>query len=158
MSTQGVLEAGRHAEVRAAIIDDAIWQVDHGTADVVVACSALRLVDRNAWRTAVSFANRGAISAHGTVAPSHPIHLHFVCLAISEVVSRRAVRARRERTGHHVTEDAVPAQFIELEPPLQWEHDCFTQISWERQRLKAAVERHVVKMGVDGCDCMLCYR
>lgn len=56
-------------------------------------------------------------------------------------------------------EDAVPAQFNALQPPMEWETDCYEQASLERAELKAAVERYVVWMTSNGrCMCMSCNR
>ncbi|ELR03587.1 hypothetical protein VC83_03827 [Pseudogymnoascus destructans] len=62
-ANSGVVNDNRHAEILAAIIHEAISQASHGTA-VVVACSALRVADRNAWRNATARANRSDIPAH----------------------------------------------------------------------------------------------
>lgn len=64
-ANNGIVNDERHAELLAAIITEAIRQAGHGTADVVVACSALRIADRNAWRNAVALANTTTIHAHG---------------------------------------------------------------------------------------------
>lgn len=217
MKTNGVLDDDRHTEVLAAIIDAAIMEAGNGTGDVVVACSALRVDDRDAWRAAVTLANTGAIPAQGlqSYPPSyenhtlpnlqgnfHPpqgtqdpyhqddpyhqtithhdhtyhsppsstvtttaattfrhIHLQFIYLAISPEASQQAVGRRRRRSNHFMLEDAVPAQFNALQPPMEWETDCYEQASLERAELKAAVERYVVWMTSNGrCMCMSCNR
>ncbi|KFZ11567.1 hypothetical protein V501_04689 [Pseudogymnoascus sp. VKM F-4519 (FW-2642)] len=64
-ANSGVVDDNRHAEILVAIIHEAIRQARHGTADVVVACSALRVADRNTWRNAAARANRSPITTHG---------------------------------------------------------------------------------------------
>lgn len=208
-ANNGVLDDGRHAEVLAAIINEAIRQAGHGTADVVVACSALRVADRNTWRNAVALANSTTIPAHGnfTVPNLHrdfhpldnqvpylqgtqdpypqtvandgfayhptppivlnipapalrPIHLQFVYLAISKKDSVETVRNRQLRTGHHVSETAVPAQFTILQKPRGWERDCFKQKSLKASELTVAVEKHVLEVGSGwrACMCMSCHQ
>ncbi|KFZ19610.1 hypothetical protein V502_03528 [Pseudogymnoascus sp. VKM F-4520 (FW-2644)] len=208
-ANNGVLDDGRHVEVLAAIINEAIRQAGHGTADVVVACSALRVADRNTWRNAVALANSTTIPAdgnftvpnlHGDFHPHNnqvpylqgtqdpypqtlanngfayhptlpivldipapalrPIHLQFVYLAISKKEAVETVRSRQLRTGHHVSETAVPAQFTILQKPLEWEFDCFKQKSLKASELTVAVEKHVLKVGSGwrACMCMLCHQ
>ena len=221
MKTNGVLDDERHNEVLASIIDAAIMQAGNSTGDVVVACSALRVDDRDAWRTAVTLANTGAIPVQGlqqSYPPSyenptlpnlqgnfHPpqgiqdpyhqgsqvpyhqttahhdhghhhstpssalsttiattlrhIHLQFIYLDISPEASQQAVQRRRRRSNHFMLEDAVPAQFNALQPPMEWETDCYEQASLERSELKVAVESYVVWMRRNsGCTCMSCNR
>ncbi|KFY24497.1 hypothetical protein V493_05199 [Pseudogymnoascus sp. VKM F-4281 (FW-2241)] len=58
-ANSGVVDGERHTEILDAIIGEAIKerQASPGTVNVVVACSALRVADRNAWRDAVSSVN-----------------------------------------------------------------------------------------------------
>ncbi|OBT69782.1 hypothetical protein VE03_00725 [Pseudogymnoascus sp. 23342-1-I1] len=216
-ANNGIVDDERHAELLNAIINEALIQAVHGNADVVVACSALRIADRNAWRDGVSIANTIGISpreyqppytpsyedftrpnlhgdlhpldnqdpylqgiqdpyphtiaddgfAYHTAPPTaldtpgtalRPIHLQFVVLAISKKVSLKTVKSRQERTGHFVSEAAVPAQFAILQPPEEWEIDCFRQKSLKAPELTVAVEKHVVRVasGKRDCMCMLC--
>ncbi|KFY05173.1 hypothetical protein O988_00208 [Pseudogymnoascus sp. VKM F-3808] len=139
----GVLDDERLAQVVATIIDDAIWYLRHGAEDVVVACSALRVIDREAWRNAVLLANGGHGLGQEYITPAtHPVHLRFIYLDINEDLSVETVAARRIRTSHHMNESAVPAQFQILQPPWRWEVDCFNQESLPREELKAEVEKH----------------
>lgn len=153
----GVLDDERLAQVVATIIDDAIWYLRHGAEDVVVACSALRVIDREAWRNAVLLANGGhGLGQPYITAATHPVHLRFIYLDIEEDLSVQTVAARRIRTSHHMNESAVPAQFQILQPPWGWEVDCFNQESLPREELKAEVEKYV--LSPRKCNCMFCYR
>ncbi|OBT85539.1 hypothetical protein VE02_05372 [Pseudogymnoascus sp. 03VT05] len=88
-ANSGVVDDERHAEILAAIIHEAIRQARHNTGDVIVACSALRVADRNAWRNAIARANRTPTPLHGfqrsysssfedSVHPNHHVEFHPV--------------------------------------------------------------------------------
>ncbi|KAL5345860.1 hypothetical protein ACLOAV_008886 [Pseudogymnoascus australis] len=203
-ANNGIVDDERHAEILDAIINEALRQAGHGIADVVVACSALRIADRNAWRDCISISNSNCTTPRGfqpsyslgygdfnplddqnpylqgtqgpypyamaddgsaylTTPPSvhntpasalRPIHLQFVVLAISKKVALETVKNRQKRTGHFVSESAVPAQFAILQPPEEWETDCYKQKCLKAPELTAAVEKHVLKVASGKRDCM----
>ncbi|KFY05796.1 hypothetical protein V492_08292 [Pseudogymnoascus sp. VKM F-4246] len=57
------LDEDRHIQIRTDIIKKALMEAHRGAATVAVACSALRIDDRAAWRDAVAYANAPPIPA-----------------------------------------------------------------------------------------------
>ncbi|KFY34013.1 hypothetical protein V494_07132 [Pseudogymnoascus sp. VKM F-4513 (FW-928)] len=164
------LDEDRHIQIRTDIIKKALIEAHRGAATVAVACSALRIDDRAAWRDAVDYANAPSIpatvyqSSYSTgyetytvaiAAPAaRPIHLNFIYLAISEELSEETVTNRQQRDDHFMPGSAVRDQVANHQVPQEWEVDCYWQESLEASKLKAVVTKHVVRVAKGKKACM----